>query len=214
MSIACAATMHRHPVPPRSSPETPCEGCGASCGPDDVLVTASGRKAICQGCWDRWPAGGYTRVVRATGDRVGRRQAKDAKKAGGRVVMVQPTDIQPEPPQQVDPEAWNPHYLAYAAAHGHRGDPDGMRDADRQLFRGGTYARYLVWIREQERAFKAHHALPTNDFADSGFHRLTDEQLKAFTAWLADRTAEHRPGCLWTDLRLSACGYCQKKDAS
>lgn len=78
MSIACAPTLHSHPSAPRT---TPCTGCGAACGPDDVLHLSSGRTAICDACWERWRAGGYGRTVRTASARVGRRQAKEAKAA-------------------------------------------------------------------------------------------------------------------------------------
>lgn len=79
--------------------------------------------------------------------------------------------------------AVNPHYLAYAAAHGFAGDPDGMLAHDRARFLGGTMTRFLAWIPERRRAFLAELGLP-------GDHRLDVQQLADFTAWLTATTAE------------------------
>lgn len=64
----CAPVVHRHAPPPPL-----CQGCGAACGPDDVLHLSSGSVAICPSCWMTWRDGGYARV--ASGPR---KQAKAA----------------------------------------------------------------------------------------------------------------------------------------
>lgn len=93
--------------------------------------------------------------------------------------VLPPVRLEPEP----EPERrWNPHYLAYAAAHGFPGDPDGMLAHDRDAHLGGSMVPFLIWIPAQRTAFLAERGLPAD-------HRLTDAELAAFTAWLTERTA-------------------------
>jgi hypothetical protein len=42
--------------------------------------------------------------------------------------------------------AWNPRYLAYAKAHGHEGDPEGMLEHDREAWPGGCMCGFMLWI--------------------------------------------------------------------
>lgn len=76
------------------------------------------------------------------------------------------------------PRPTNPHYLAYCAAMGFPGDPDGMLRHDRAKHLGGTMVGFLLWIRERKVAFLAERGLHAD-------HPLTDAELDAFTAWLA-----------------------------
>lgn len=40
----------------------------------------------------------------------------------------------------------NPRYLAYCAAHGFRGDPDGMLAHDRERWPGGVMCGFVTWM--------------------------------------------------------------------
>lgn len=96
-----------------------------------------------------------------------------------------PVDLAPEPPRR----RVNPHYMAYAAAHGFRDDPDGMLAHDRHASLGGTMTRFLMWIDQQQKAFRLERGLPAHDFTDPRWRPLGDGQLAEFTAWLTAAAA-------------------------
>src|SRR5687767_10310817 len=52
---------------------------------------------------------------------------------------------------------WNPRYLMYAAAHGHKDDPDGMLKEDEQTWKGGSMTGFILWIAAGKRAFHQKH---------------------------------------------------------
>jgi len=83
----------------------------------------------------------------------------------------------------------NPHYLAYCAAHGFAGDPDGMLAHDRDTAPGGPMGRFLRWIPAQERAFRLERGIPAHDLSDARWRALTNDELAAFTAWLTAAAA-------------------------
>lgn len=95
-------------------------------------------------------------------------------------VILPPVALAPEPPRR----RINPHYLAYAAAHGFRDDPDGMLAHDRAAYPGGTMTRFLIWIDERQRAFRQERGIPAHEFADPRWRPLRDVEMADFTAWL------------------------------
>ena len=71
-----------------------------------------------------------------------------------------------------------PRFLAYCAAHGHAGDPDGMIAADRLQYPGGSMAGYMVWISKRWQEF---------DLYDKP---KTQADHDRFDAWLTELVAK------------------------
>lgn len=78
---------------------------------------------------------------------------------------------------------WNTRYLAYAADHGHAGDPDGMLVEDQDRWPGGAMTGFMVWIRERWQEF-----CKVRPDTDPNYH--TSAVHAAFDYWLGIRAEE------------------------
>jgi len=74
------------------------------------------------------------------------------------------------------PQAWDPRYRAYAAAHGKT--PEAMLDADAEQWPWDKMTGFAQWIRWAWQAWDSTHP-------DVDHHRGEAEQA-AFTAWLVE----------------------------
>jgi hypothetical protein len=77
------------------------------------------------------------------------------------------------------PTGTNPRYLAYCAAHGHTGDPEGMLAEDSRRWPGGSMTGFILWTRGRWDQWLALNPGRSLD-------RLTDADHDAFDRYLAE----------------------------
>lgn len=78
-----------------------------------------------------------------------------------------------------DAREWNPYFLAYCRAHGM--EPEAMLAHDRGRWLGGTMAGFVVWIRQQWRAWDATQDHPRGW---SRYDARSEDERARFGAWL------------------------------
>jgi hypothetical protein len=82
-------------------------------------------------------------------------------------------------------KGWNPRYVLFAQAHGHR--PDEQLANDDVRWPGGSMAGFINWIGERWTEFCQVHGFRNADQARLHYGALTDQ---VFDAWLAKTVAK------------------------
>ena len=82
--------------------------------------------------------------------------------------------------------AWNPRFVAYAAAHGRT--PEAQSDHDRQEWPGGMMVGFMLWMSDRQRDFLAAH--PEAFFVGWNGRRSEIQDFAAWDAFLSGQAAK------------------------